>query len=78
MEDSKYSSGDKAQQQYQRLRNMMPFPTSSFYGFSFSVLVLYHSCLSQIFLSSPFLGVWVMQTADLLAVQQAEKQAVVF
>jgi len=52
--------------------------TSSFYGFSFYVLALCHSCLSQIFPSSPFWGAWGVQTADSLAVQPAEKQAVVF
>lgn len=52
--------------------------TWSFYGFSFLVLNPYHSCLFQIFLSFPFLGVWAVQTAGLLAVQPAEKQVVVF
>lgn len=69
LEDNKQLSG------WQRYDE---FITSTFYGFSFSVLVLYRFCLSPIFLSSPFWGVWVVQTADLLAVQPVETQAVVF
>lgn len=52
------------------------FITLSFYGFSFSVLVPSHSCPFLIFLS--FWGVWVVQTADSLAVQPVEKQVVAF
>lgn len=52
--------------------------TSTFYGFSFSMLVLYHSCLSQIFLFCLFWGGSAVQTADLLVVQPAVKPAVVF
>lgn len=65
-------------------QNMMRFSalkmteliTSSFYGFSFSALVLSHFCPFLIFLS--FWGVWAVQTADLLAVQPVEKQVVAF